>query len=133
LNGLVSVVFVYNGCVAELLLGTCLAQHMTAHPGWRSNNQPAYHLLSPRMRAHPYLAAMVAQHGPQPEFSCPTCRSVLTTKPIEDYSLKSLIHTLATSAGETSPKKDPVVLKRQGKGKAKAADGPFDGFFGKDG
>jgi len=118
-------------CLVEWF-STCLAQHMTAHPGWRSNNQPAYHLLNSRIRAHPYIAAMVAAQGPQPEFSCPTCRAAVTTKPIESYSLKALIHTVATSAGETSPKKDPVVAKRRGKGKAKAVDGPFDGFFGKD-
>ncbi|KAJ7668449.1 hypothetical protein DFH06DRAFT_1181719 [Mycena polygramma] len=117
-------------CLVEWFSRT-LATHMTANPGWRSN-QPAYHLLNPRLRAHPYIAAMAAQQGPQPEFSCPTCRMVVTTKPIEDYSLKAFIHTVATSAGETSPKKDPLVVKRRGKGKAKAVDGPFDGFFGRD-
>ncbi|KAJ6593647.1 hypothetical protein B0H19DRAFT_29307 [Mycena capillaripes] len=120
-------------CLVEWF-NTCLAQHMTAHPGWRSSNQPAYHHLNPRIRAHPYIAAMVVQQGPQPEFSCPTCRCAVATKPIEDYSLKAIIHTLATSVGETSPKKDPLVVKRRGKGKAKAvADYPFDVFFGKDG
>ncbi|KAJ6497832.1 hypothetical protein C8R45DRAFT_141539 [Mycena sanguinolenta] len=104
---------------------------MTALPNWRPTNQPAYHRLDPRIRAHPYIAALSAAHGPQPDFSCPTCRAVVTTRPIEDYSLKALIHLVAASAGETSPQKDPVV-KRRGKGKAKAVDGPFDGFFGKE-
>ncbi|KAJ7188533.1 hypothetical protein C8R46DRAFT_23462 [Mycena filopes] len=120
-------------CLVEWF-STCLAQHMTAHPGWRSNaNQPLYHRLDPRIRAHPYIAQLAAQHGPQPEFSCPTCRAVVTTKPMEDYSLKAIIHAVATSAGELSPKKDAVAAKRRGKGKAKAVvEGPFDGFFGKD-
>ncbi|KAF7375942.1 RING-type domain-containing protein [Mycena sanguinolenta] len=117
-------------CLLEWF-NTCLAQHMTACPNWRSTNQPAYHRLDPRIRAHPYIAALAAAQGPQPNFSCPTCRAVVTTKPIEDYSLKALTHTVATSAGETNPQKDPVV-KRRGKGKAKALDGPFDGFFGKE-
>ncbi|KAJ7350314.1 hypothetical protein DFH08DRAFT_637714, partial [Mycena albidolilacea] len=108
---------------------TCLVQHMAAHPTWRSTNQPAYHLLNPRMRAHPYIASLVVAQGPQPEFSCPTCRAAVTTKPIEDYSLKAVIHEVATSSGEASPKKDPVVAKRRGKGKAKAVEGPFDIFF----
>ncbi|KAJ7039193.1 hypothetical protein C8F04DRAFT_1087465 [Mycena alexandri] len=122
-------------CLVEWF-STCLAQHMTAHPAWRPpNGQPLYHRLDPRIRAHPYIAAMAAHQGPQPEFSCPTCRAVVTTKPMEDYSLKAIIHAVATSAGETSPKKDPVVTKRKGKGKAKAVvvNGPFDAFFGKEG
>ncbi|KAF8170268.1 hypothetical protein K438DRAFT_1854319 [Mycena galopus ATCC 62051] len=120
-----------KSCLVEWF-NTCVAQHMAAHPHWRSNGQPPYHLLNPRIRAHPYIAAMVAAQGPQPDYSCPTCRAPVGSKPLEDYSLKAVIHTVATTAGETSPKKDPVVAKRRGKGKAKAVDGPFDGFFGKD-
>ncbi|KAJ7782855.1 hypothetical protein B0H16DRAFT_1494637 [Mycena metata] len=111
-------------CLVEWF-STCLAQHMTAHPGWRPpNGQPLYHRLDPRIRAHPYIAALATHQGPQPEFSCPTCRAVVTTKPMEDYSLKAIIHALATRC-----------RRRKGKGKAKAVvvDGPFDGFFGKDG
>jgi len=105
---------------------------MTAHPGWHRTNEPSYHLLNPRFRAHPYIAAMIAQQGPQPDYTCPTCRATVSTKPIEDYSLKAIVQAVATSVGESSPKKDPVVVKRRGKGKAKAVDGPFDGFFGKE-
>ncbi|KAJ7690647.1 hypothetical protein B0H17DRAFT_1064292 [Mycena rosella] len=118
------------GCLVEWF-GTTLAQHMTANPAWRSTNQPPYHLVNPRIRANPYIAAMIAQQGPQPEYTCPTCRSPVLTKPVEDFSLKAIIHDAATSAGESSPK-DPVVAKRRGKAKAKAVGGPFDGFFGKE-
>jgi hypothetical protein len=114
------------------LSGTTLAQHMAAHPAWQSSNQPPYHLLNARARAHPYIAAMVAQQGPQPEYTCPACRAAVLTKPVEDYTLKAIVHAAATSMGESSPKKDSVAVKRRGKGKAKAADGPFDGFFGKE-
>ncbi|KAJ7502833.1 hypothetical protein B0H11DRAFT_1986565 [Mycena galericulata] len=115
-------------CLVEWF-GTCLAQHMAAHPNWRPTNQPSYHLLNPGIRAHPYIAAMMAQQGPQPEYTCPTCRAVVSTKPIEDYALKAIIQAVS---GESSPKKAPAVAKRRGKGKAKAVEGPFDGFFGKD-
>ncbi|KAJ7128930.1 hypothetical protein C8R43DRAFT_1026399 [Mycena crocata] len=118
-------------CLVEWF-GTNLAQHMAAHPGWRSTNQLPFRASDPRIRGHPYLAAVIAHQGPQPEYTCPTCRSEVSTKPREDYSLKTIIHAIATSTGEVSPKKDPVVTKRRGKGKAKAVDGPFDGFFNKD-
>ncbi|KAJ7755755.1 hypothetical protein DFH07DRAFT_490157 [Mycena maculata] len=114
-------------CLVEWF-GTCLAQHIATHQGWHPTNQPPYHLLNPRIRAHPYIAAMVAQQGPQPEYTCPTCRAPALTKPIEDYSLKALVSFIATGRGE-SPKKDAPVVKRRGKGKAKAVEGPFDGFF----
>ncbi|KAK7057439.1 RING-type domain-containing protein [Favolaschia claudopus] len=134
-------------CLVEWF-NTCLAQHMAANPNWHATNQPAYHLSHPRIRAHPYIAALIASQGPQPDFSCPTCRAAVTVKPIgihifamfcstlimdhsEDFSLKAIIHVVATNAGESSPKKDPVP-KRRGKGKAKVVEGPFDGFFGKD-
>ncbi|KAJ7497067.1 hypothetical protein FB451DRAFT_1209955 [Mycena latifolia] len=117
-------------CLVEWF-GTTLAQHMAAHPAWRPTNQPPYHLLKKEFRAHPYIAAMIAQQGPQPEYTCPTCRAVVISKPIEDYSLKAIVRAVATSVGESSPKKDPVVTKRKGKGKSKA-DGPFDGFFGRE-
>ncbi|KAJ7078863.1 hypothetical protein B0H15DRAFT_526990 [Mycena belliarum] len=120
-------------CLVEWF-GTTLAQHMAVHPAWRPTNQPPYHLLKQGFGAHPYIAAMIAQQGPQPEYSCPTCRAPVSTRPVEDYSLKALVRILATSVGESSPKKAPVVTKRKGKGKAKAKaiEGPFDGFFGRE-
>ncbi|KAJ6558510.1 hypothetical protein DFH09DRAFT_922415, partial [Mycena vulgaris] len=118
-------------CLVEWF-NTTLAQHMGAHPAWDATNQPPYHLLSARIRTHPLIAAMITAQGPQPEYTCPTCRAAVLTKPVEDYALKAIVQAVATSVGESSPKKDPVAPKRRGKGKAKAVDGPFDGFFGRE-
>ncbi|KAJ6602184.1 hypothetical protein B0H10DRAFT_2081196 [Mycena sp. CBHHK59/15] len=117
-------------CLVEWF-GTSLQQHMATHPGWRFTNQIPLHTLHPRMRGHPYIATVIAQQGPQPEYTCPTCRAAVLTRPVEDYSLKAIVRAVATSAGEASPQKDPPAVKRR-KGKAKAADGPLDGFFGRD-
>ncbi|KAJ7647575.1 hypothetical protein FB45DRAFT_1052034 [Roridomyces roridus] len=121
-------------CQKDLIewFNTCLAKHMAAHPAWQRTNQPPFHLANARLRADPLIAHMIMQQGPQPEFTCPTCRGPVRNKPVEDFSLKGLIHAVATSAGETSPKPAPVAVKRRGKAKAKAVDGPFDAFFGKD-
>ncbi|KAJ7209593.1 hypothetical protein GGX14DRAFT_302122, partial [Mycena pura] len=107
-------------CLAEWF-GTILAQHMTVYPDWSSPVPPFLHLVGPRLRTDPHVAAMIARNGPQPEYSCPTCRAPVATKPVEHYILKALIQNLS------SPKN---AVKRQGKGKAKTvAEGPFDGFF----
>ncbi|KAJ7287406.1 hypothetical protein C8J57DRAFT_585090 [Mycena rebaudengoi] len=117
-------------CLVEWF-DTTLAQHMASHPAWRPTNQPPFHRMDPRIRAHPYIALIVQQLGPQPEYSCPTCRAPVHTRPVEDYSLKAIVQAVASNMGETSPVKSPA-LKRKGKAKAKPVAGPFDRFFGKD-
>lgn len=83
----------------------------------------------------PALAPIVEQYRLQlgPPYTCPTCRKAVRNKPMEDYKLKALVHTLAEAAGETSPRK-PVHGPGTSNGRAKgktvmAKNGPWDGFF----
>ncbi|CAK5281344.1 unnamed protein product [Mycena citricolor] len=115
-------------CLVEWL-STCLAQHMNTHPHERPGvpNLPPAFVYDPR---NPVVAAMVAQHHQtsQPQYTCPSCRKAMKSKPTEDFALKALIHTLAAAIGQSDPKE----ARRRGKGRAVASKGPFDSFFGKE-
>jgi hypothetical protein len=78
---------------------------------------------NPYLRTH--LDALIAQHtgGPQPTYTCPTCREQVKNKPVEDFALKSVVRTVAGAMGENSPTKK--VNGRVGNGRP----GPWDRFF----
>ncbi|KAJ7077357.1 hypothetical protein C8R43DRAFT_899179, partial [Mycena crocata] len=110
----------HSFCVDCLVdwFGTILCQHITAHPDWRVSNQPPYHLLSPRIRALPYVAALIEQQGPQPKYTCPKCRAAVLANPVEDYTSKAVIHAVGRGIGESQ--ECTKWSHRE----------PFDGFFG---
>ncbi|KAM6489063.1 hypothetical protein JOM56_015475 [Amanita muscaria] len=47
-----------------------------------------------------------AFNAPRPQYSCPACRKIVTTRPVEVYTLKALVGIFASAAGDTSPQKD---------------------------
>ncbi|CCM06210.1 uncharacterized protein FIBRA_08454 [Fibroporia radiculosa] len=113
---------------------TTLAQHMTSHPDY---NQPALApyrtaLQNPglpqqtRLQIQMHITQLESRQ-PRPQYTCPTCRSLVKTKPVEVYALKHLVRTIAGSMGETSPKKPASSRGRTAS--ARPDDGLWDGFF----
>jgi hypothetical protein len=112
--------------------GTTLAQFMNAHPHYDVNqaqNIPhLQHLFetliqNPRAATNPQVAGMLANIlPPSPQYTCPTCREPVRTRPIEVFALKAIVRVVTTAAGESSPKK---TVAKNWKGKT----GPWDGFF----
>ena len=83
---------------------------MAAHPGYNVNLPPyIYH-------RHQIL---------HPQYTCPSCREPVKNRPVEDFTLKALVRTLAAAAGENSPQKKELEQYRRGMAKPN----PWDGFF----
>jgi hypothetical protein len=59
---------------------------------------------------------------PTPQYTCPTCREPVRTRPIEVFAMKAIVRVVAAAAGESSPKK---TVNKNWKEKA----GPWDKFF----
>lgn len=122
-----------EGCLKDWF-STILMKHMNAHPQYNPNTPPQvpYFLVNilqqatmskEQIRA---LAALLPQPIPQPSYNCPSCRAEVKTPPIECFTLKSLVRTVATVQGETNPRKTKGT--RNYKTKARQ-QGPWDGFF----
>jgi hypothetical protein len=78
---------------------------------------------NPHTANSPHVTALVAQFlPPHPQYTCPTCREIVTSRPIEVFALKGLLRTMTAAMGENSPKKP------KNSDKAPAAN-PWDGFF----
>ncbi|KAF8160919.1 hypothetical protein B0H34DRAFT_795766 [Crassisporium funariophilum] len=117
--------------------GTTLAQFMNANPHYdidHVNHAPQLDVLlqtlmqNPRAANHPQLNALLTRLLPLgPQYTCPTCREPVRTRPTEDFTLKALVRTIANATGENSPKK-PVFAKPNGKASITTL-GPWDGFF----
>ncbi|KIK09334.1 hypothetical protein K443DRAFT_671830 [Laccaria amethystina LaAM-08-1] len=118
---------------------TTLVQFMAANPHY-DVNQP--HPLVPQLQAflqnphalnNPQVATMLAhQLPPEPEYTCPSCRERVRVRPAEVFTLKALVRTVATAAGEAIPKETTLAYLSNKRGKAKATippTGPWDGFF----
>ncbi|KAG5646823.1 hypothetical protein DXG03_002200 [Asterophora parasitica] len=118
---------------------TILAQFMTAHPHYNVNDPARNYLqqwqammlngnvVHPNARAAAEYAQLM-RRAPKPEYTCPTCREPVNNSPVEDYTLKALVRTVATAAGDVSPRKP----EKPGRGKTKAPareKGPWDAFF----
>jgi hypothetical protein len=93
-------------------------QHLNAHPAHMP--LPVYFqnaVRNPVADPHTFLQAAMhlAQHPP-PQYTCPTCRKVVTKKPVEDYTLKKVVSWVAGAMGETAPKTPPAA-------------NPWDRFF----
>lgn len=67
-----------------------------------------------------------------PLYACPKCREAVKARPIENFSLKSLVRNITTGTGEMSPKKGKGKRKgAQRKGEKTNDSKPWDRFFGK--
>lgn len=111
---------------------------MNAHPHYNVNQnyQNLPHIQGliqtviqhPQAATHPQVAGMLANLlPPNPQYTCPTCREPVRTRPTEAFALKAIIRVITAATGENSPKK---VVAENRKGKAAAiATGPWDGFF----
>ncbi|KAF9467352.1 hypothetical protein BDZ94DRAFT_1249139 [Collybia nuda] len=121
--------------------GTTLAQFMTLHPHYNVNapHPYAHHFQAfvgqnPYMHHAPHAAAMFAQYQQLvPQYTCPTCREVVKSRPVEDFALKALVRTVARAAGENSPERPQVVTYGGVRGRLPAPrlNGPWDKFFPK--
>jgi hypothetical protein len=119
--------------------GTTLAQFMTTHPHYNINASNLYgpqlqYLMAQNayMLHTPQGAAMLAQfQQPAPQYTCPTCREVVKNRPVEDFALKALVRTVATAAGESSPKKPQAAVFGGGRHRVPVPrpSGPWDGIF----
>ncbi|KAI1784737.1 hypothetical protein LXA43DRAFT_1066518 [Ganoderma leucocontextum] len=68
--------------------------------------------------------AIIFTTAPQPQYSCPTCRVLVRTKPAESFVVKQLVRTIATIQGDTPPEDAPRPLSV-----GHTSDGPFESFF----
>ncbi|KAL0581803.1 hypothetical protein V5O48_000171 [Marasmius crinis-equi] len=107
---------------------TTLAQHMTTYPHYDVNQRlPTF--VQDAVDLQPQYAPLFLQQyapalPPQPPYTCPTCRAPVKSRPIEDYSLKAVVRTVAKAQRESSPRKPPPPARRRGR-----EEGPWDGFF----
>lgn len=86
----------------------------------------------PQAVTHPQVATMLTNLlPPSPQYTCPTCRAPVLTRPAEAFALKAVVRVITAATGENSPKK-PVAENKKGKvaGRTVAlAAGPWDSFF----
>ena len=116
---------------------TTLAQFMNANPHYNVNqaqNIPHVQTIlqtlmhNPHAATHPQMAGLLANLlPPSPEYTCPTCREPVRTRPTETFALKAIVRAITAATGENSPKK-AIAEIRKGKATSVAA-GPWDGFF----
>ncbi|GLB37303.1 putative RING-type zinc-finger [Lyophyllum shimeji] len=126
-----------QSCLQDWFSST-LAQFMNTHPHYDLND-PAPYLRQFQAMMHnrhilhnPHTAAYFAQfqqQTPQPQYTCPTCREPVKNRPVEDFTLKAIVRTVADATGEESPRKQG----NSGRGKATAPvsrkDDLWAGYF----
>ncbi|KAF9819176.1 hypothetical protein IEO21_02347 [Rhodonia placenta] len=116
---------------------TTLAQHITNNPHYNPAVVAALRatLNGPNVpaglrRTYEAQIALLEHQHPPPSYTCPTCRTVCRTKPVEVYTLKSVVRNVADALGETSPqKRTSTPAARTRSGAVRAPEGPWDGFF----
>ncbi|KAF5351920.1 hypothetical protein D9756_007459 [Leucocoprinus leucothites] len=115
--------------------GTAQARFIQAHPHWHQNTMNAYvqrlqTILRPEYLAHPQLYHQLQQlQQPTPEYTCPTCRKQVYRRPVEVYTLKSLVRTISAADEEEKlniPPDQPYVEQRHGH---LVVVDPWDGYF----
>ena len=105
--------------------GRTLAQFINANPHYSINqaqNIPHLQHLFQTLMENPQAAAHPQLLPPTPQYTCPTCREPVLTRPIEVFAMKAIVRVVTATAGESSPKK---TVNKNWKAKA----GPWDGFF----
>ncbi|KIJ67464.1 hypothetical protein HYDPIDRAFT_25919 [Hydnomerulius pinastri MD-312] len=120
-----------SGCLVDWFSAT-QAQHMQANPHFDANCIALANQLHGVMdNLHAYmgpwqhqLRTMLTHYQRlRPEYTCPSCRKEVVTKPIEDFGMKALVREISGLKGETSPRKE--ISQNRGV----SGSGPFDGFF----
>ncbi|KAL1675938.1 hypothetical protein EV122DRAFT_280598 [Schizophyllum commune] len=115
-------------------------QHLAANPGYNPiraqatlprNVEFLLGSISPNdLQRVKQLLAVYAQ--PAPNFTCPSCRQAVTTRPTEVYQLKKVVHKIAGENGEkepaSAPQPQPVGRLRRGVGLGRTDD-PWAKFF----
>lgn len=113
--------------------GATQTQFLTAHPQGPEINYPLMEILrqigqNPHIATLPYVQTLLTSQMPaHPVYTCPTCREPVTSRPIEPFAQKALVHTIAAAAGEVVPKTGQTTNKK-GKGTG-VIQGPWDKFF----
>ena len=112
---------------------TTHAQFMAAHPQHPNVNHTFIEILrqigqNPHIVALPYVQTLIAsQMPPRPDYTCPTCRAPVSSRPTEAFAQKALVRTIAAAAGEAIPKAARGIIKK-GKDTGSGSN-PWDGFF----
>lgn len=102
---------------------------MQSHPEYNPN--PAGLAQYRAVLNDPTIAAHYRQHiqrqlkahldaMPRPEYTCPTCRKRVKSKPVECFPLKAVVGAMAKAKGQSLDTHRPRRPRQ---------DDPFDGFF----
>jgi hypothetical protein len=81
-----------------------------------------------------WFSTTLRQHFP-PGYTCPSCRHAVRTPPIQNFSIKHIVHIAAESRGESSTQRPPPpppplqLPHRHGGPRRDFPPGPFDNFF----
>jgi hypothetical protein len=111
--------------------GKTLDQHIRAHPQYNVNVADLG-AFNPLLQNYPeglraqfqaQLRTMYQPPGPHPEYTCPSCRAVVKSRPVPEYTLKAAVRAIASATGEGSPKKTGGAVGTR--------DASWDKFFGK--
>ncbi|KAF9268798.1 hypothetical protein L218DRAFT_531260 [Marasmius fiardii PR-910] len=109
---------------------TTLLQHMQTHPHYTPNQRLPANIQHMIAIAPQLLHQYVGLLPPQPNYTCPTCRASVKSRPTESFSLKAVVRAVAKVQRESSPRK---LTTNRGTGRGTASnDGPWDGFFPRD-
>ncbi|TFK25549.1 hypothetical protein FA15DRAFT_590254 [Coprinopsis marcescibilis] len=105
---------------------TTFRNFINAHPRYDANNPVVDQLLAylqdPRVLQNPRMLEGIRQFipaQPTPKYECPECRAPVTSKPIENFAMKSLSRMVASVKKETIPSTP----------QRPRAGGPWDGYF----
>lgn len=111
---------------------TALTQHMTTYPEWRP--VPALVVQYRAMLRQPNLPPdgraqllhaiqTIERTMTQPNYTCPSCRTGVRHVPIEAFTVKAIVRTIAQAEGQSSPERRRVNI-RNGR-----REDPWSGFF----
>ena len=98
---------------------------------WFNTSLTQFLATNPHLR-HMQALPQAALYQQAPHYTCPTCRTTVKSSPVEVFALKALVRTIATAAGESSPKKPPAAAQHGGgmnRAQGVHTPGPWDGFF----
>ncbi|KAF5322491.1 hypothetical protein D9619_001364 [Psilocybe cf. subviscida] len=117
-----------ESCLIEWF-GVAHAQFMQDHPVNPMQHDLLYILdhvarTPGLLQSRNILDVLRSRLPPTPKYTCPSCRGPVTSRPVEDYSLKQVVHKVAEAMGEKPP-----PSKNSGKNGKGTTGGIWDGFF----
>lgn len=114
------------------------ARFVQAHPGWNLDAVKAHvtrikEILRPEYIHHPDVQNHLKELQPaQPVYTCPKCSKHVLKRPVEDYTLKSVVRgILAASKTEKGAISKGEPIFENGKEHLVAVD-PWEGYFPKE-